>query len=243
MNTSTIKIAPSQHKPDQLNLSEISHRDLLELLAKDSNNQAAIKEFIARYDRFIRGVIFKTLNQKDHGVRYINTPRGLEDLVNDVYIRLLRNDCRALTQFNGQYDNSIFSYLRSISANIARNHIRDSQRERYYKQTPFFSDDDERSADEYLELLASAAQRYDCDFSKAESKTLELVIRTKLQRMFNQTLVDRNFLIFKLHCLHGYKFNELANIKALGLNQNGISTTVSRIKYCLKHSLKSDEIN
>jgi hypothetical protein len=51
--------------------------------------------------------------------------------------------------------------------------------------------------------------------------------------------VNRNFIIFKLHFLHGYHGHEIARIKGLGLSERGVNVTADRIRQWLRQENKA----
>jgi hypothetical protein len=62
------------------------------------------------------------------------------------------------------------------------------------------------------------------------------MVRTGFRGAFRDANVNRNFIIFKLHFLHGYHSREIARIKGLGLSERGIGNTADRIRQWLRQN-------
>lgn len=67
---------------------------------------------------------------------------------------------------------------------------------------------------------------------------MEEAVRASLRPAFRHANVNRNFIIFKLHFLYGYRSHEIANIKGLGLSEKGIGNTANRIRRWLLNGVK-----
>src|SRR2546422_8662693 len=99
--------------------------ELLERCQRRPPDEEAWREFIRRYDPSIRTNVAKTLQTRAaHERRPQLTSDQLDDLVQLVYMRLIAGHCRALKQFSGKHENSIYQYLAIISLNVVRDHFR-----------------------------------------------------------------------------------------------------------------------
>ena len=92
-------------------LSTMTHNELIRILAQSPRDEMAWGEFYKRFHRHISLAVAREAGRWRHGDRQ-NT---VEDLVQEVYAKLLANDCQALKEFKGQYEHSIFSYLEIIA--------------------------------------------------------------------------------------------------------------------------------
>lgn len=89
-------------------LSELTHKELVSLIAHNPENQRAWREF---YDRF-HSVIYNSVAKI---CRNEKKAELAEDITQDVYRILLKDNCRVLKNFNGEYEKAIYKWLRIIS--------------------------------------------------------------------------------------------------------------------------------
>lgn len=104
-------------KPEK-NTNALSNTALIHLLAQSPNHLLAGNEFFERFDKFIRLAVLKASRRSNSTVG-----RGLlDDLMQDVYMKLFANDGQALKQFKGQHENSIFVFLQVIATRVVMQH-------------------------------------------------------------------------------------------------------------------------
>ncbi|MBZ0165564.1 MAG: RNA polymerase sigma factor [Candidatus Omnitrophica bacterium] len=77
-----------------------------------------------------------------HSIHAVYRARGLDcptdlisDIHNDVFLALLKDDCRSLTRFQGLNGCSLASYIRTISVNKARDYMRKESRRGIVRQS------------------------------------------------------------------------------------------------------------
>ncbi len=95
-----------------MDIENLSHNDFIKDLAQTCGDNRAWSEFINRYQKIICGTIAKRVA----GTKYY---QEIQSIANDVYLILLNNNCRALKNFKGQYENAIFKYLSMIASHAA----------------------------------------------------------------------------------------------------------------------------
>lgn len=101
----------------------LSHEELplseLLQLCLESEQETLWTEFVSRSHPIVAGVIIKTIR------RWIRPEPGLvDDMVQETYLRLCRNDFRALRHFISQHENSVFGFLKVVASNTVRDHFR-----------------------------------------------------------------------------------------------------------------------
>lgn len=94
--------------------NEFSHNELIRHLANNPGDERAWVVFVERYDDRIRCAISRQVQR----LRYAQNLSPLKDLAQQVYCKLLVKNCKALREFDGRYDNSIFKYLEVIAIRI-----------------------------------------------------------------------------------------------------------------------------
>ena len=100
-----------------MDLQALSNQELIQrCLASD---QVVWTEFLRRFERPISMVVIRTLRR-----RLRPTPTMVEDLVQNTYLKLLDDNCKALRTFKAQHENSIYGYLQVMASNITQDYLR-----------------------------------------------------------------------------------------------------------------------
>jgi RNA polymerase sigma factor (sigma-70 family) len=89
-----------------------------------SKKRGAWEEFVSQYSRLIYYSIHRTCRLKSYPV----TPEELEDLFNEVFVLILKEDCKKLRQYRGDRGCSVATWLRTITTRHVLDHIRRSGR-------------------------------------------------------------------------------------------------------------------
>lgn len=215
-------------------LKRLGHQELVQALAKAPRSRLLQNEFVARYTDFIqqtvRRAVYDLGKTRGHGILREMT----EDLVNEVFYRVFRNDCRVLCGVEAQYDRSIFAYLRAMCLNMVRNFVRDHFTKEplaHCRNLPAQMEYDEPQ--NFLEQIP-AEESNERAAGVQEAAICAAEVWSK-QASFAQNM-DRNLLVFKLHFLYGYHYDEIARIKGLGLGESGVGNTIARLKHRLQNA-------
>jgi DNA-directed RNA polymerase specialized sigma24 family protein len=222
-------------------IAQLSHQELVRLLAANPQNRLAAREFISRYDMIIRQTVAHAIHKRYIVVRPEFIQNMIEDAVNDTYCRLFQRDCQALKAFHCRYENSIFAYLQSICLNMIRNQDRNDRRRPCLAQMQSIELVDEKSGKRLAEGGSVGSRANGGETEKAEFKIQEQMIRADFIHSFRATQANRNFIIFKLHFVYGYRFHEIACIKSLGLGESGVGNTANRIRHWLREQYARSE--
>jgi len=99
---------------------ELTNKELVRLLANDPCNEAAWREFLNRFHRHI----CRTLNRECGRIGYSQGDMLIQDLAQEVYQKLVKNNCNALKEHKGSHENSIFKYLEIIALRTAYSNYR-----------------------------------------------------------------------------------------------------------------------
>jgi DNA-directed RNA polymerase specialized sigma24 family protein len=214
-------------------LGQLSHRELIRLLVANPHHRPVLQEFISRYNSTIRQTVAGAISKRKAALGYETIQLLIDDAVNETYCRLFQHNCRALRTFHCRYTNSIFAYLRTICLNVVRNQMRDHLRKRPKGQLQSIDEIEEKGGGQLFERSEASLNLAAVATDSAEIRILEQFIRTRLGQVFRPDLVNRNFIIFKLHFRYGYYCHEIARIKALGLGESGVGNTADRIRQWL----------
>lgn len=141
----------------------------------------------------------------------------IDDLVNDVYLKLVVGGGSALERFEGEHANSIFKYLGMISANVVRDHFRELNAEKRPNVT------------ESLNQLLLKGELPSHSIDPKISFTLEEVEQVLRKVVGKGRNRNRDILIFELRYYHELTLNEIAENHGFGLSPVSIGSILNRI--------------
>lgn len=211
-------------------IEELPANELLKRCCERPPNEAAWQEFVRRYDSVIRAAVAKTFRRRaiQEVERRQQFPDDLvDDLVQAVYVRLVEEGNRALKQFSGQHDNSIYQYLGIISINVVRDHFRVAKADRrpkmsYSLDQIFESDDRGLRAHGITDIDGRVQNGSQCGFTMQD-------IESALWMAVSRKHRDRDVLIFKLRYCDGLTLEEIRKTLDLDLSAIGIASLLNRI--------------
>lgn len=209
----------------KIDFNNMSHNQLIAYMARHSGDNAAWREFLNRFQNYIAAVIIKECKR----VNYNQGLNKLEDLLHEVYIRMLNNDSRALKNFHGQYENAIVLYLKIIAVNVVRSDMKGSAREKSVE----LDDKDEN----LLDLLPDNST-----LDNVSSNDLSSAIKSclhKIERMRRNGV--RDVLLFRYYFYKKFKIEEIAKLKEFSeMSQKRSANIVAEIKAELRDCLSRE---
>lgn len=100
------------------------HQMMSNCTNKSRNREAYWFEFEKKFGQAISNFI-RTEFIKLFGIKNVQkSTETLKDLKQEVYLKLLENDCGALKNFKGSNESSFLGYLYTISVNVVRNYFK-----------------------------------------------------------------------------------------------------------------------
>jgi RNA polymerase sigma-70 factor (ECF subfamily) len=97
---------------------ELSSAELIASCLGDGS-PSVWREFVGRFQPLIASVILRTIR------RYGEFNSSLvDDLVQETFLRLCKDDFRALRQFEQRHEDAIFGYLKVVAASVTTDHFR-----------------------------------------------------------------------------------------------------------------------
>lgn len=203
--------------------------ELLERCSRQPTDNVAWEEFVRRFQPTIRSNVIKTFQRKSHEDhdRKPQFPDDLiEDLVQDVYKRLIADRNRAFDRFEGEYENSIYQYLAMIAINVVRDHFRQVRAQKRPKVS--------YSLDELLEagdsaLLNSAVSGLDGQPQTGlDPRFTSEEIDQALRKAATGKNRDRDILIFQLRYYEGLTLEEIAKVTRGKLSAISVGSILNR---------------
>ena len=226
-----------------MNIKDLDNVELIRLCAQESSNRNAWIEFYNRFDERIWLVIYREseiMGITKEDPQFQNT---IQDLVQEVYVKLVANDCKALKNFTGASVNSIYAYLGVIARNVVKNHVISINAQ---KRSLL-----EKSLDEVLTITENGQKIYTKDVIKSPDSAIEdelsvTILKEEIDNILNKILKnkdkDRNKLIFKLYFYEGFSVEEIASQFNFGLSLKRISNLTSDLKKKLRQELFAQQM-
>jgi len=217
-----------------VDLTKIKNNDLVSLCARELSNRKAWLEFYDRFDDRIRLVIYRECKAIIIDERDAQFQETIEDLVQDVYMKLLANNCKALKDFIGASENSIYTYLGIIARNVVLNYATKMNAQK--RPTV------ERSIDEVLDITEKGGKIRIKNFGSSPFDDLEVEflkeeLETILDRIMTGSFKQRNKLIIKLHIYWGLSAEEIVSQLPYQMSPKTVSNLITRIKQQLREQL------
>jgi RNA polymerase sigma-70 factor, ECF subfamily len=191
-----------------------SNEQLLRSCAHSANAEAW-EEFVRRFQPLIAGVVMRVAE------RYGQTGSGVVDeLVQETFMKLCRNDSRALKEFKAEHDGAVFGFLKTVALNVAIDHFRSLQ----------------PRAEEPLEDWQAAEASAAGTASAEMSVLLEQVDGALIKSTSSETR-ERDRTVFWLYYKHGFTAKAIAALPAVGLSVKGVETVIFRLTKAIRKSL------
>jgi RNA polymerase sigma factor (sigma-70 family) len=211
--------------------------ELLKKCLQRPPDEDAWREFVHRYHNAIRGSVAKTFHLRANQEidRRAQFPDDLiEDLVQNVYIRLVEEGNRALNRFAGEHENSIFQYLSIIAINVVRDHFREGKALKRPKLS--FSLDELMENQGDAGILKDAVSIDGSAYGGSTSVSIE-DIEAAVKSSVSRKHRDRDLLIFKLRYCEGLTLDEIKTAMSLDISPIGIGSILNRIIGKLREKL------
>lgn len=195
-----------------MKVSDLTAKQLLDECLR-TNTEDVWTEFIRRLHPVIAGVIVKTAR------RYRGLPFStVEDLVQETYLRLCRDDRRSLREFQWKSDSAIFSFVKVVSASVTLDYLKHVGREKRRPEVSMADDPPEQPVSDH-------------GFKTA-------LLMSDVERAFAALDFDeRDRTIFWLYFRHGLSAKEISSIAAFNLSIKGVESCLHRITSLLRDHL------
>ena len=177
-----------------------------------SGKETPWTEFVNRSHPIIAGVIIKTIR------RWIRPePSLVDDMVQEAYLRLCRNDFKALRHFVVQHENSVFGFLKVVASNTVRDHFRGvNSRKRGSGVTG-------------MPLDCVALTLFNDPTPATERRILLQTIDDCLETYVGGPNSARDRMIFWLYYREGLTANAISGLPSITLSVKGVESTILRL--------------
>lgn len=216
-------------------VAEMSNVMLVRQCAKHTEREELWQEFLRRFLEHLRRWALQALRRYDQK-EIAHYREAVNDLVQEVCLRLVQNDCHALHEFRGSTDDALNGYLRVITQHVALNRVREGRAQKRPQLTRSLDQDrDEGSGD-----FTAAVQRKlitHSDNERARLRDLQEQINYYLDVVLRGPQKHRDKLLFQLYHFDGLSAEEIAAVPGIGMKPHAVEVAVNRVCHRLtKHA-------
>jgi RNA polymerase sigma factor (sigma-70 family) len=221
-----------------MDLKTLKNTELVKLCAQEPANESVWSEFCSRFHSSIQSSVYRECSQVGIVQKSSQSATVYEDLVQEVYLKLVGTNCRALREFKGSSENSIYLYLGTIARNAVLNHLSSIRaKKRDVVQVSLDSPLDQE-ADQDSPSLESSIRSQQFDL---EEHLDGVAMRQEIERILNQVVQGKNKardkLIIRLAIYEGFSAEEIVQRFPVDLSEKGVANTISRLKQVLQENL------
>jgi RNA polymerase sigma-70 factor, ECF subfamily len=210
--------------------------ELIQICAR-RREAAAWEEFIRRFNPVITRAVVRTARGWGE-----SSTSGLDDLVQETYLKLCAEDCRLLRTFQSRQPDAIYGYLKVITTNLVHDHFKGSHAAK--RGSGNITEDIDA---EGVKVLTSPQRTLSTEASM-QRDILFREIDHQLARLVPTQDLGRSRLIFWLYYRSGLSASAIASLPALGLTTKGVESTLLRLTRSIRdvlaerQSLKSENL-
>jgi len=192
---------------------EWSHEQLLAGCAT-GGGASAWEEFVRRYHDLIARVVLRTAQR--YGTV---SPDLLEDLVQEVYLKLCGNQARILGSYREPHPDAVYGFLKVVVSNAVHDHFKAKTAKKRGAG---------RNHEPIEEREPVGRPAAPSAMASAEQRILLNQIDDVLNGAGTQDIPERDRRIFWLYYQHGWTAKAIASIPALRLTPKGVESTILR---------------
>jgi RNA polymerase sigma factor (sigma-70 family) len=219
----------------------LPNRDLIQKLVQAAPDDPLWKEFVTRFRPRVRLTVLRSFQTE--AARNPNVDPGapfdvVDDLTQEVFVRLLEGERRALSRFQGRTDLSAHTYLGVIAVNLVRDHFKTLRAHRAPKSTESLPVLPDATGDD-----ASYAQTI-LGGTGPERYVASTELRDKMRSIVDRLSPDgrtsaRDRLVFQLYFIEGLTVGEIAADRSVQLSASGVEKCLRRMRDALKKRFSS----
>lgn len=182
-----------------------------------TGSESAWRDLVLRFQPLIASVILRVVR------RYDDQDLGLvDDLVQETFLRLCRNDSKVLRQFDHRHETATFAFMKVVAASVANDHFRGLHAQKRAGEYAVDSDILDRTA------LATGP--------RADDRLLMLDIQRSLEQV-TESPGERS--IFWLYYRQGFSAVDIAAMPGIALSAKGVESCLLRLVKALKLKLST----
>lgn len=201
----------------------ISPEDLV-VACLQAGNESAWAEFVCRFQPLIARVLLRIAHQWGD-----SSPQAIDDLVQEVYLKLCADNLRLLRNFKSSHEDAIYGYIKVFTANLAHDHFKASYAQKRGGSAETGSLDSD--------TFANSVTRKEPEVATIERKFLLGQVATCLEAVASGPNEKRDCRIFWLYYRVGLSASAIAGLPTIGLTTKGVESTIFRLTRAVRQKL------
>ena len=198
---------------------KLTDEELVRLLLATRDEDLRADLWVEFWHRF-QPVIARTVRRRI--IRYTRwvDPGRVDDLVQDTFLKILKDDCKALRHFEFRHENALASLLKVMAANVVEDKIRsDIADKKGGGQTP-------ENIDDLLQPPSDLSHGVASMFNSLRMNEIE----NCLQRRKTEANFNRDYKMFWLYYRDGFTALEISQLPDIGFkNVKGVESALLRL--------------
>ena len=213
---------------------EENHAGLIRQLLAIPPSEAAWSRFVEQFGSHVRLAALRRVRAEQAKTSRLEAGplrELVEDLTQDVFVRLVSHERAALARFIGRHELSLKSYLGAITANVVRDHFKALRRQKRPSDRVHFHRQD---SGELLDL----DQVFFSEEPGPEERALSAELRNYIEH--GETSNAKDKMLYQLYFIQGLTMREIAEIRDLNMTERAVENGLRRIKAALKRHVNPD---
>ena len=220
-----------------MDFQKLKNTELVKRCAQEPANEKVWSEFCSRFHSAVQSSVYWECYQV--GIISKSSSSNIyEDLVQEVYLKLVSNNCKAMSDFKGSAENSIYLYLGTIARNVVLNHLSSVKAKKRDSVQVSLDSPMDHEGDQDAPSLESSIRSQQFDL---EAYLKGVSLREEVEDILNQFVHGKNKardkLIVRLAIYEGFSAEEISQRFPMDLSVKGIANTISRLKQLLQETL------
>jgi len=193
-----------------------SNEQLLKTCAGSSDAEAW-EEFVNRFQPLIASVIMRFAERRGQASSGL-----VDELVQETFLKLCRNDSKALREFRPEHDGAVFGFIKVVALNVAIDHFRGLP---------------QSSLVEPLEEWQGTPDGTSSGAARAEMAVLLDQVDQALTRTTSVQTRERDRTVFWLYYKNGLTAKAIAALPSIDLTVKGVETVIFRLTKAIRKDL------
>jgi RNA polymerase sigma factor (sigma-70 family) len=198
---------------------KLTDEELVRLLLATQDEDLRADLWVEFWRRF-QPVIARTIRRRiARYTRWVD-PDRVDELVQETFLKILKDNCKALRHFEFRYENALPSLLKVMAANVVEDHIRKENSEK--KASGQMPED----IDNLPQPPSDRSRAVDSIFNGIRMNEIE----NCLQRRKAEANFNRDYKMFWLYYHDGFTALEISQLPDIGLkNVKGVESALLRL--------------